>query len=680
MGAVLSDRPRHRLLPHHASVRGKLLSIALLPFVAVLPLLLMLASYWGVGYYDRLLTSKVASDLAVADQYFSRVVDHVGLDVANLGASYALVNAVGTGNDDALRALLVERQSALKLDFLNLMDAQGGLRVSSLQTARPDARLRRVAATAERQGSATTLEVYSADELAALAPALAERARTELVPTPNAAPVDHSMDTRGMVIHTAVPVRDGSGRLLAVLEGGVLLNRNLDFIDTLNGVVYPAGSLPAGSDGTATLFIDDVRIATNVRLFGDRRALGTRVSKEVRDSVLGAGRTWLDRAFVVHDWYVSGYRPVVDGKRQRIGMLYVGYLEAPFRHAKHTAIAVVVALCALVCVAGVLLSSRVARTIYRPIEDMGHTMSRFEGGDLDARTAPHPACDEIADLAHSLDHLLDTVRRQNRELKDWGDELDRKVVERTAELARANEALKAAQRQLALTEKLAAIGQITAGVAHEINNPVAVIQGNLDLLRDLLGERAAPVTGELALIDEQIVRIHTIVAKLLQFASPEEFSGYVQPIEVDEAIADSLLLVRHLMKDGGIAVTHVRGAQSQVRINRGELQQVLINLFTNATHAMKGKGTLMIESADWSDIDEDGQPRHGVDIVVRDDGCGIAPEHLARVFDAFFTTKHGKGTGLGLSISYTLVARYGGSIRVDSRPGAGSTFTVRLPA
>lgn len=661
-------------------MRGKLLSIALLPFVAVLPLLLMLAYYWGVGYYDRLLTSKVASDLAVADQYFSRVVDHVGLDVANLGASYALVSALEGADDDALRALLAERQTALKLDFLNLIDARGRLRASSLPAAHADDRLARVARDAVHGEASTTLEVYSADELAALSPALAERARTELVPTPNAAPVDHTVDARGMVIHTMVPVRDAGGRLRAVLEGGVLLNRNLDFIDTLNGVVYPAGSLPAGSDGTATLFIDDVRIATNVRLFGDRRALGTRVSQAVRDSVLGAGNTWLDRAFVVHDWYVSGYRPVIAGDGQRIGMLYVGYLEAPFRHAKHTAVAVVVGLCALICVAGVLLSSRVARAIYQPIEDMGRTMGRFEAGDLDARTAPQPACDEIADLARSLDHLLDTVRRQNRELKDWGDELDRKVVERTAELARANEALKQAQRQLALTEKLAAIGQITAGVAHEINNPVAVIQGNLDLLRELLGAHATPVKGELALIDQQIVRIHTIVAKLLQFASPEEFSGYVQPIDVDDAIADSLLLVRHLMKDGGVEVTHVRGAHAAVRINRGELQQVLINLFTNAVHAMKGRGHLAIESSDWSDTDEDGHPRHGVDIAVRDDGCGIAAEHLARVFDAFFTTKQGKGTGLGLSISYTLVARYGGSIRVDSRPGAGSTFTVRLPA
>ncbi|HRD85970.1 MAG TPA: cache domain-containing protein, partial [Rubrivivax sp.] len=103
-------------------------------------------------------------------------------------------------------------------------------------------------------------------------------------------------------------VIDARGRAVGALQGGVLLNRNLPFIDHINRIVYPEGSLPFGSQGTATLFLDDVRISTNVRLFGpagDERAIGTRVSQRVRDHVLGQGETWLDRAFVVSDWYVS---------------------------------------------------------------------------------------------------------------------------------------------------------------------------------------------------------------------------------------------------------------------------------------------------------------------------------------------------------------------------------------
>src|SRR6185312_3508767 len=153
---------------------------------------------------------------------------------------------------------------------------------------------------------------------------LGARARLELVPTPNAVPTDREEETRGMVVHSASPVSLDGGRP-AVLVGGMLLNQNLEFIDTINDLVYRAASLPAGSQGTATLFLDDVRITTNVRLFEDRRALGTRVSATVRSAVLDQGRTWLDSAFVVNDWYISAYEPVVDSYGTRVGMLYVGF-------------------------------------------------------------------------------------------------------------------------------------------------------------------------------------------------------------------------------------------------------------------------------------------------------------------------------------------------------------------
>jgi two-component system NtrC family sensor kinase len=479
-----------------------------------------------------------------------------------------------------------------------------------------------------------------------------------------------------MVIHAATPVYDADGMMLGVLEGGMLLNQNLPFVDTINNLVYAEGSLPEGSAGTATLFIDDVRIATNVRLFGNRRALGTRASQIVRNHVLNDGKTWLDRAFVVHDWYISAYEPISDSFGKRVGMLYVGYLEEPFRQAKEAAIALLAALFALICAAGVYFSLRVARDIYGPLASMNRTMTAVELGDMHARTGSMQTRDELGSLSRHLDELLDTVQQQNAELKAWGEQLDRKVIARTIELEKTNKLLVQAQRQLVLAEKLAAIGEITAGVAHEINNPIAVLQGNLDVLRDTLGSAAKPVQGELKLMDQQIHRINTIVTKLLQFASPGEFAGYVEAVPVDDVVADSLVLVRHLLNQGNIQVVHNKHATRTVPINRGELQQVLINLCTNAIHAMKNGGRLTIDTADWSDD----IGASGVTICVADTGVGIRKEDLPRVFDAFFTTKHQGGTGLGLSISYTLVARYGGTITVKSEEGIGTEFTVRLLA
>lgn len=673
-----------RILPvfpsviRNASVRTRLLLVALVPMLAILPILLFLIFYWGVAYYDRLLTFKVSSDLAVAHQYFIRVVDRIGLDISGLGASHPFVTALRQDHSVDLPRFLAEKKSALDLDFLNFLDSRGRLLASSqggwIDNSGKEANWP-VVKSAIAGHNATEIDVYAEDQLRRIGKDVAARAHLDLVDTPNAAPTDTAAETRGMIIHTASPVVDADGRLIGIIEGGVLLNRNLGFVDTINGLVYAKGSLPSGSEGTATLFLDDVRIATNVRLFGDRRALGTRASQVVRDQVLGQGKTWLDRAFVVRDWYISAYEPIKDSFGSRVGMLYVGYLETPFRQAKEAAIGLIAALFATICGAGVFFSLRVAREIYRPLENMNRTMTAVEQGDLSARTGGTQTRDELGNLSRHLDELLATVQQQNDELKTWAGELDGKVVARTAELEQANKLLVATQRQLALAEKLAAIGEITAGVAHEINNPVAVMQGNLDVLREALGANAKPVLGELQLLDQQIQRITNIVTKLLQFASPSEFAGYVESISVDEAVADSLFLVRHLLKRADIRVSHRSGTMRLVTINKNELQQVLINLFTNAIHAMEGGGELSIETAEW---DDESGSQGGVDIRVADTGVGIKKEDLGRVFDAFFTTKHQGGTGLGLSISYTLVARYGGSISVESREGVGTVFTVRL--
>lgn len=663
----------------NTSVRTKLLLVALLPFLTVLPILFSLISYWGVAYYDRLLTFKVSSDLTVAHEYFIHVREKIGLDIASLGESHPFVMTVRDGDYASLQRMLMERHDALELDFLNLLDTHGRVIASSI---RMDGTLGNshanwpVVLASLGGNNATGIDIYSEDQLKQISDKVARQAYLELVNTSNAAPTNQSAERSGMMIHSATPVRNADGSLLGVLEGGMLLNQNLGFVDTINSLVYADGSLPEGSAGTATLFIDDVRIATNVRLFGDKRALGTRASQIVRNHVLNDGKTWLDRAFVVHDWYISAYEPISDSFGNRVGMLYVGYLEKPFRHAKETAIALLATLFALICIVGVYFSLRVARDIYGPLSSMNRTMTAVEQGDMHARTGGTQTRDELGSLSQHLDELLDTVQQQNGELKTWGDQLDRKVVERTIELEKTNKLLVQAQQQLVLAEKLAAIGEITAGVAHEINNPIAVLQGNLDVLRDALGSAAKPVQGELQLMDQQIHRINTIVTKLLQFASPGEFAGYVETISVNDVVMDSLVLVRHLLNQSNIEVVHNRYATFAVPINRGELQQVLINLYTNAIHAMKDGGKLTIETSDWQD--ESGA--RGINIAVADTGLGIKQEDLARVFDAFFTTKRQGGTGLGLSISYTLVARYGGTITVKSELGTGTEFVVKLLA
>ena len=252
--------------------------------------------------------------------------------------------------------------------------------------------------------------------------------------------------------------------------------------------------------------------------------------------------------------------------------------------------------------------------------------------------------------------------------------LDAEVTKRTAELEQAVADLKAAQSQLVMNEKLAAIGQLTAGVAHEINNPVAVIQGNLDVLRDILGPVAKPVEPEVLLIQEQVHRIRLIVAKLLQFARPQDYVGYLEPVAPAALIQDSLVLVGHLLKRGTIAVDQHLDSVRNVLCNRNELQQVLINLMVNAIQAMPDGGVLTLAAEDW---DESDMPV-GLRLVVADTGPGLTPAERERLFKPFYTARKPDGTGLGLWVSQSLVERYGGRITVDSEAGKGSRFSVWL--
>ncbi len=655
------------------SVRFRLLAIALLPTLVILPLLLGVTMVRWSGKFDALLITKVNSDLTVAHQYLATILENTGERLDAIANSARLRDIVVNGDQSSLAGVLEENRQQLGLDFLFVVDGVGNVSASAGTDAK---RLRvdwPVRATALAGKASYSIDIFSQEDLAALSPTLAERAHLELVPTKSAHEGDRTVETRGMMIHAASPMRLPGSTALA-LVGGRLLNQNLDFIDTINDLVYREASLPEGSQGTATLFLDDVRISTNVRLFENRRALGTRVSEAVHTAVLGAGQVWLDSAFVVNDWYISAYEPLVDSYGKRVGMLYVGFLEAPFAQAKYETLGSVIAAFLGITILSIPVFLRWARGIFKPLERMTQTISKVDDGDLGARTGLPPTGDEIGRVAVHLDELLDRLQQREGELRAWNEELNVRVEQRTQELQLANLRLEATTKQLVMSEKLATIGEITAGVAHEINNPIAVIQGNLEVARSMLGDGADVATTEFNLIDEQVDRISRIVGKLLQFARPEEFAGYVERQSPATVISDCMPLVKHVLNRAGVEVVRNDRAQGLLAMNRTELQQVLVNLIVNAAHAMPQGGTLTLTSAD-----EERHGSQGVAVTVADTGVGMAEDVVARIFDPFFTTKRQEGTGLGLSVSQMLVARQGGDITVTSVVGTGTAFTIWLP-
>ncbi|MDH3452778.1 MAG: ATP-binding protein, partial [Gammaproteobacteria bacterium] len=272
--------------------------------------------------------------------------------------------------------------------------------------------------------------------------------------------------------------------------------------------------------------------------------------------------------------------------------------------------------------------------------------------------------------------MLESLAEKNRQITAFTDQLEEKVASRTVELRRKNaelqrtiDLLHETRQQLAIAEKLAALGELTAGVAHEINNPIAVILGNLDVLVKELGNQAAPVQTEIDLIVEQIYRVRAIVDKLLQYSRPAQYAGDTAAVDIKSLVDDTLLLVKHELVQKQAQVSSRLDAAQTVHINRQELQQVLVNLLLNAAHAIERRGRIEISTKPWQDI--------GVILTVLDDGRGIPTAKLARVFDPFYTSKD-RGTGLGLSVSYGILRHYGGHIAVASEHGKWTRFDVYL--
>lgn len=657
------------------TVRYKLLVLVLFPIILVMPIVMALATYWGTSFtYDQLFI-KVNTDLTVANDAFGRIQDDYLRRLGHLGESYAFRTSLQAKNAKSIQRQLSELKASSALSYLHVVDISGSYLYEEVSG---HTRLSPSLLTASQGQAVVEIEVFSVKELSSESPFLAIRNELTLIETLHAKPTTRTEEDRGMMIRAIYPIKTSTGKIIALLDGGVLLNHNFDFVDAIRDLVYGPGSLLDDSIGTVTVFLDDVRISTNVPLRPGERALGTRVSSEVREKVLDHGEAWIDRAFVVNDWYISAYEPIINEKDERVGMLYTGYLEEPYRLALGRALVVLGLMFVVLMVLSSLLAVRGAKSIFKPLERMTTVINATRTGEAQ-RIGQVNSQDEIGELARQFDTMLDLLQKRSQQIQEWADQLEYKVTERTAELERKNadlrrtiRVLNQTRQQLVIAEKLAALGELTAGVAHEINNPTQVMLGNLDMLIDELGPAVKPVQQEVDLVIKQIYRIQEIINNLLQYAQPDQYSGYMTDININSFIHDALKLVKHLHKEYQFVIELDLLASYSVKINQHELQQVLVNLIVNAVHALhENGGKIKLSTRNWEN--------KGVAICVADNGIGINEKQLGHIFNPFYTTKsQGEGTGLGLSVSYSLIRHYGGNITVDSIPGAGSEFTIWL--
>ncbi|KAA0875075.1 sensor histidine kinase [Nitrincola tapanii] len=655
------------------SVRGRLVFLILTPILLTLLALIALTTYWTRTYTDRQLYMKVASDLAVARSTLQLMQER------QLEHLHFLAQAFELTELDS--ATLARWQEVYGLDYLRLLpsSAQHSL-TSSLPSSAERLHTQLQAGEALRG-----LSVLSAQELASEFPHLVAAARVEILDTPRARPSDAREETRAMFVRSLYPLRDAQGEVQAWLDAGVLMNHNLEFVDQIRDLVYGRDALPSRGIGTVTLFLDEVRISTNVpRHLEDEdfiRAIGTRISADVAVRVLDQQAVWLDRAFVVSDWFISAYEPLYDLQGELIGMLYAGFSEGPFVEMYRKTLGELGITLLLILLVSAVLVWRSAYALFAPIRHIHRSVLAVQSGDSSVRIGPLKHQDELALLAQEFDSMLDELDARQEHIRQAAERLEQKVTERTAslqektaELEASIELLKATRAELFTKEKLAVLGELTAGIAHEINNPAAVILGHMDLLLAELGEDAQPVQEEIDTVIEQVYRIQAIINNLLQYSRPGQMIDQLHQMEVNRVVKDTLSLVRHALEKKGIQVLESYQAQGEIEGNRQQLQQVLVNLLLNAAHALPEQGgEIRLSTQPW--LSKTGT--EGVEICVQDNGCGMPAEVAARIFEPFYTTRE-NGNGLGLSISQSLVRRYGGDLCVESKLGVGSRFCIHL--
>jgi len=325
-----------------------------------------------------------------------------------------------------------------------------------------------------------------------------------------------------------------------------------------------------------------------------------------------------------------------------------------------------------IILAGLLLSYLVNRMIFLPLRDLHEGSARLAEGDLE-KSIPVRSKDEFGQLANSFNAMTQALEESYQDLENWGHTLEEKVE-------KASRELQIAHAETARSEKLASVGLLAAGIAHELNNPLTGVLTFAHLVRKNMPD-GSPDAEDLDLVIRETKRCAGIIRRLLDFS--REKTPEKDYHDLNKIIEDALQLIEQPTQVENISlVTDLDRNLPDIWLDEDLIKQVIMNMLVNARHAIDGGGSITIKTAPCPDERRpDSVTTSGdmVEITITDTGCGIPAEDLPKVFDPFFTTKGvGKGTGLGLSVSHGTVIAHRGAIEVESEVGKGTQFRIYL--
>jgi two-component system NtrC family sensor kinase len=425
--------------------------------------------------------------------------------------------------EDGDAGILEDLRRKCGYDFLHVLDDQGVIRA----TARGKAQGVRVqdspvvGRVLRERSPAAGVSLLPLEALTLEDEALAEGIQVQISPTPHAKPGGAIRLQDVMILEVACPVTDEKGGILGIVRGGTVLNRNFDFVDFVRENIFTAATYEKKNLGTVTIFQGDVRITTIVVGPDGERAVGTRVSEEVFDQVLGEGETWTGPAFVVDSWYISAYKPLRDMEDHILGMLYVGVLKKRYDDMRNQAMSLFILMAALAFVGAILFSFWLAARLTRPLTRLTAGAAEVTRGNLDYQLPPPPRADkdEINRLTLAFNQMVSALKDRNIEIRNSRDDLQRT----------ANELQQWVKNYLETLEF----------INHELKNQIAAMKINLLAVRDgYVGKITRDQQEALDDVGQAIHRAEEMILNYLNLSHIErgELQVRARPLHVENDV------------------------------------------------------------------------------------------------------------------------------------------------
>ncbi len=473
---------------------------------------------------------------------------------------------------------------------------------------------------------------------------IADKALIDIIPTEMGRHITKEREDRAMVLNAAAPLFSG-GKFVGIIYGAFIVNNNFEIVDKVKNLVFPSESVTNYFTGKATIFLDDIRISTNVVRSDGHRSIGTQVSSKVYESVFNRGENWVDRAFVVSRWFLAAYTPIYDTSNSIIGILYVGVPQERFDKIKDNTIKYFLFISLITAVCAALISFYLINRIVKPINEVVAASEVIAGGNYSRKLRVFRE-KELSQLSRAFNRMIDAIYDRDLKIKEN------------------------AYNQIAQSEKLASLGRLAAGIAHEINNPLTGVLTYSSMLKDDLA--GTEYVDDLNVIIDETLRCRKIVKEVLDFARVTRLEK--EYTDINKILKGAFAIMEKHVSFQKVKLTKILADNiPEMLVDVNQMKSVINNLALNAADAMPDGGELTIVTSFIED-------ENSVLISFKDNGTGITEENLGRIFDPFFTTKEpGKGTGLGLAVIYGIIERHNGHITVNSVMGSGTEFLIKMP-